>query len=136
MFAKNLRLITVPHTMHEITQTQEQMKWLQLFRGGFPLAPHDVAKKLNIDNYGEIDGSTYWERYVNYKELEIEQASRLAQLAQSLAPPGSEAGGSPSSPGGGQNKTGGRPPSGQKSPKIRQKTGGPLGPRTTVSESG
>lgn len=136
MFAKNLRLISVPHTMHEITQTQEQLKWLQLYRGGFPLAPHDVAKKLNIDNYGEIDGSTYWERYINYKELEIEMASRLAQLAQALAPPGSEMGGAPSAPGGGQSKTGGRPPSGGKSPKIKQKTGGPLGARTTVSESG
>jgi hypothetical protein len=137
MFAKNLRLITVPHTMHDITQTQEQLKWLQLFRGGFPLAPHDVAKKLNIEGYGDIDGDTLFERYVNWKKLELELQQKMAALAQSLAsqlpqPPGGEQVG----PKGGQSKTGGRPPSGGQAPKIKQKTGGASGPRTTVSESG
>ena len=141
MYAKNLRLIVVPHTMHEITQTQEQLKWLQLYRGGFPMAPHDVAQKLNIENYGEIEGDTIWDRYVNYKKLEIEMAAKLQQLMASLAPEVQSAagmgGGAPGTgPHGGQKGTGGRAPSGQHSPKIKQKTGGPLGPRTVVSESG
>ena len=28
---------------------------MTLYRGGFPFAPHDVAKKLNIEGYGEIE---------------------------------------------------------------------------------
>lgn len=137
LFAQNVRVMTVPHTILNITQTTEQLKWMTLYRGGFPLAPHDVAKKLNIEGYGEIEGDTYWERYINYKEQELEQQARLAQLAQSLLPPGAQppAGGG-TGPHGGAKGTGGRPPSGGQSPKVKQKSGGPVGPRTTVSESG
>ncbi len=136
-FAKSVRVLTVPHTLLDITQSTEQLKWITLYRGGFPLAPHDVAKKLNIEGYGDIKGNTYWERYLNYKEIEIEQQAKLAQLAQSLLPPGAQppAGGG-TGPHGGAKGTGGRPPSGGQSPKVKAKSGGPVGPRTVVSESG
>ena len=138
LFCNNVRLTVVPHRLLGITQMEEQLKWTMLFRSGFPMAPHDLAKKLNIDNFGEIEGETIWDRYVNYKEKELEIQAKLAQLAQSLLPPGAEP---PKSPGtgksGGQKTTGGRPPSGGQAPKIKAKSGGPLGaPRTTVSESG
>jgi hypothetical protein len=137
-FAKNLRLVKIPHTLHEITQTQEQMKWMMLYRSGFPVAPHDVAKKLNIDNFGEIEGDTYFDRWLNYKLLELELQARMAALAQSLAPglgagPGSTVG---TGPKGGQKTTGGRAPSGGQAPKLKQKSGGPTGPRIVQSESG
>jgi len=133
--AKNIVLLTVPGTMHDITQTQEQMKFLQLYRGGFPIAPHDVAKKLNIENYGEIDGATYFERWFNWQKIEIRLKAQLARLAQSempAPPPGDETG---TGPKGGQKGTGGRAPTGKQAPKIKQKTGA-AGPRTVVSESG
>ena len=137
LFAQNVRVMTVPHTMLDITQSTEQLKWMTLYRGGFPFAPHDVAKKLNIEGYGEIEGDTYWERYVNYKEKELQTQAKLAQLAQSLLPPGAQPpGGTGAGPHGGAKGTGGRPPSGGQSPKVKQKSGGPVGPRTTVSESG
>jgi hypothetical protein len=135
-FCRSIRHVIVPHTLHEITQTAEQMKWLQLYRGGFPLAPHDVAKKLNIDNYGEIDGATYFDRYFNWQKKEIQLKAALASYAAALMPPSAQPPDQQTGEHGGQKGTGGRPPSGQKAPKVKQKSGGPLGPRTTVSESG
>jgi hypothetical protein len=135
MFADNLTLTVVPHTQHNITQMQEQLKWLQLWRGGAPIAFHDVAKKLNIDNYGSIDGATYWDRWVNEQKIKMEMQMQAAALAKAL---GLDGGDDQHGAGekGGQKGTGGRAPSGQKSPKIKQKTSGPGGPRTVVSESG
>jgi hypothetical protein len=70
-FAKNLRLISVPSTLLKITQMQEQLKYLQLYRGGFPISPHTVAKKLGIENFGEIPGVTEFEKWTNWKQLEL-----------------------------------------------------------------
>lgn len=131
MFAKNLRLITIPHRMHEITAQQEQLKWLQIGRQNYPpVAPHDVAKKLNIENYGEIDGDTVFERAMNWELIKLEMAARAQKLASALMPQGAM------EPGGGSNQPskGGRPPSGKKPPQVKQKSGA-SGPRTTVSES-
>jgi hypothetical protein len=63
-FAKNIRLISVPSTLLRITQMQEQLKWLQLWRGQAPIAFSDVAKKMDIDNYGEVPGATLRERWL------------------------------------------------------------------------
>lgn len=138
MFADTLTLTVVPHTQHAITQTQEQLKWLQLWRGGAPIAFHDVAKKLNIDNYGSIDGATYWERYLNEQKQKIELQAQAALLMQALglgAPAGPPQQQEGTGPGGGQKGTGGRPPSAQKAPHIVQKGANSMNPRTTVSES-
>jgi hypothetical protein len=138
LFAENLRLVTVPHTMHEMTQMQEQLKYLQLFRSGAPIGFVDVAKKLNITNYGEIEGATIRERWINEQKQLLELKAQAAQLAQSLMP--EIGGGGPQEPGtgpkGGQKGSGGRAPSGQKPPKIKSKGQSTGAPRTTVSESG
>ena len=138
LFAENLRLVTVPHTMHEMTQMQEQLKYLQLFRSGAPIGFVDVAKKLNITNYGEIEGATIRERWINEQKQLLELKAQAAQLAQSLMP--EIGGGGPQEPGtgpkGGQKGSGGRAPSGQKAPRIKQKGQSSGNPRTTVSESG
>lgn len=135
MLADNLKLMFVPHTMHDITQMEEQLKYLQLFRGGFPIAPHDVAKKLNIENYGDIDGATAFDRWLNWEKKKLVLSAQAQQLASSLMPQGAgdQQG---TGPKGGQKTTGGRAPSGQQAPKLKQKTGGGSGPRTTISESG
>jgi hypothetical protein len=137
MFAGNLRLMTVPHTLHQLTQMQEQLKYLQLYRGGAPIAFADVAKRLDIDNYGEVEGATGFQRYVNEQKIMIMMKAAAAQLMQTLMPqlPG---GGPQQQPGtgpkGGQKGTGGRAPSGKEPPQLKQK-GGPSGPRTSVVES-
>jgi hypothetical protein len=144
-FAKNLRLISVPSTLLKITQMQEQLKYLQLYRGGFPISPHTVAHKLGIENFGEIPGVTEFEKWTNWKQLELLiQAKTMAMAAQlGMMPPGGAQGapgagaqsGSSQAPPTGTQHAGGRPPSGQKPPHLVEKGKGSMNPRTTISES-
>ncbi len=111
-FARNLRLISVPSTLLKITQAQEQTKFMALYGRGFPISPHTVAKKLGIDNFGEIPGDTEFEKWVNWKKIEIMLLAQSQELAGALG----IGGGSP--PSGGANAqnsagvqhAGGRPP--------------------------
>jgi hypothetical protein len=127
-FAKNIRLVSVPSTLLKVTQMQEQLKWLQLYRGGAPIAFADVAKKMDIENYGDVKGATLRERYINEKEEDLLMQAKVAMLAQQLGLGGPPGGGDKK--GGGKGKQG-RPPSGHAPPKIKQKSDG----RTTVTES-
>lgn len=128
-FAKNLRLISIPSTLLKITQLQEQLKYLQLYRGGFPISPHTVAKKLGIENYGDIPGDTEFEKYVNWEKLKLALIAEAQQLGTELGiqnPADGQGGAHPE----------GRPPSGQTAPRLVQKPGNTDGnPRTTVVES-
>lgn len=127
-FAQNVRLISVPSTLLKITQLQEQLKYLQLYRGGFPISPHTVAKKLGIENFGDIAGDTEFQKWVNWKKTEMLLAAQAKQLAGAL---GLE------DLGGGENKphAGGRPPSGQRGPQVKEKGKSDGNPRTTITES-
>lgn len=131
-FAKNIRLISVPSTLLRITQMQEQLKWLQLWRGQAPIAFSDVAKKMDIENYGEVQGTTLRERWFNEKMEDLKMQAMAAMAAQQLGlaqpqQPGAKGKGKGTSP----HPHPGRPPSGATAPRIRQKAGG----RTTVVES-
>jgi len=136
-FAQNIHLSITPGSLHAVTQTTQKLMMLQLWRAGFPIPPDDVAKALDMNNWGTIDGNSGWEKWQNYKKMEIEFASQIQQLQQSLpgfgppggAPPGGAPGASP-----GKAKPG-RPPSGQKPPQAQTK-GSAEGPRAVVSESG
>lgn len=128
IFASNLRLIQVPSTLLKITQQQEQLKYLQLYRGGFPISPQTVAAKLGIENYGEIDGADEFAKWVNWKKLELLLAAQAQQIAGELGLVGpDELTPAP--------HAGGRPPSGNAPPKIRQKGKNDGNPRTTITES-
>ncbi len=135
-FAKQIRMVSVPSTLLRITQMQEQLKYLQLKRGNAPISWSTVMKKLDVPNYGESAGNTEREKWFN-EEVEAEKLKIVAMaVAQQfmkqlgLQPPGEEGGG-----GKGSAKAGGRPPSGQKGPKIKQKGAKGGEPRTTVTES-
>jgi hypothetical protein len=142
-YVKNLRLTSIPSTLLKITAMQEQLKYLQLYRGGFPISPQTVAAKLDIENYGDIDGVTEFEKWTNWKKQEVMiqvQGQILAAAAMA------QAGIMPPQPGGGgpegkpqqdpnQPHPGGRPPSGKKPPKLEQKGGSTFQPRTTITES-
>ncbi|HTF69168.1 MAG TPA: hypothetical protein VK638_41460 [Edaphobacter sp.] len=133
-FAKNVRLISVPSTLLKVTQMQEQLKWLQLWRGQAPIAFADVAKKMDIDNYGDLPGTTLRERWVAEQMEDLKLKAVAAAEAQQLGlggPPDPAAAGAGGGLPGQAKKTPGRKPSGQAPPKIKQKSDG----RTTVTES-
>lgn len=147
-FAKNIRLISVPSTLLRITQMQEQLKYLQLKRGQAPISWCTTMKKLDIPNYGEVEGSTEREKFFN-EETDMQVAAIVAKvkalmkLKQLGIDPSIlqqlEGGGGGQQGGGGQGggkHAGGRPPTAQKAPKIRAKGGQGGEPRTIVSESG
>jgi len=145
-FARQIRLVSVPSTLLRITQMQEQLKYLQLKRGNAPISWSTVMKKLDVQNYGEVPGNTEHEKWFN-EELETQKwkiiaAAQAAQLMKQLGmepPQGGEGGkggkGGGGGGGGGKGGGGGRPPSGSKSPKLRQKGAQGGNPRTVVSES-
>lgn len=122
-FAKNIRLISVPNTLMKVTQMQEQLKYLQLYQRGAPIAFSDIAKKLDIENYGDVKGTTGRERWFNEQledlKLKAIAAAQAAQLGLG-GPPDDGKKGKP-----------GRKPSGHAPPKLKQKGDG----RTTVTES-
>jgi hypothetical protein len=132
-FARNLRLQVAPGSIHGITQTQQKLLMLQLWRGGFPINPERVAKALGIENWGTLDGNTDLEKWQSFKRIELEFAAALKKEAGGLMPPGQ----APSGPagGGGPQGKGGRPSSGHKPPAAKTKGSGE-GPRTVISESG
>jgi hypothetical protein len=150
-FAQNLRLVSVPSTLVKITQMQEQLKYLQLYRGGFPISPHTVAAKLDIDNFGDIKGTTEFEKWVNWKQMEVAiqvksqlLAAQMMAAAGVMPPQPGEGGGGPqdkpaSAPpqpsGPNQPHPGGRPPSGKKPPHLAEKGANSWEPRVTTEES-
>ncbi len=85
---------------------------MALYGRGFPISPHTVAKKLGIENFGEIPGDTEFEKWVNWKKIEIMLLAQSQELAGALGI------GGPAPPGGGGNAqtqagvqhAGGRPP--------------------------
>jgi hypothetical protein len=144
-FVKKLRLVSVPSTLLKITAMQRQLLLLQLKRGGAPLAWADIMEALDIANWGQAKGNTGKERWFN-EELEMQKLKLLAaaQAAQEmkklgLQPPeegaaGAGKGGGGKGGGGGPHP-GGRPPTGQKGPKLATKGGAGGAPRTLVKES-
>lgn len=133
-FAKNVRLISIPSTLLKVTQMQEQLKYLQLQQKGFPISNHTVAKKLNIENFGEIAGNTEFEKWVNEQKVMLSIKAALAQMAAQLMPqpPEDDKG---KGGGKGSSKAGGRPSSNEKPPKLKQKGKKDGAPRTTITNS-
>ena len=117
-----------------MTQTAQKLMMLQLWRGGFPIAPDTVAKALDLPNFGTIDGNSEIERWTNWKKHEIEIMSQVQQLGGSLQGAAQQAGTQPPPPGPGKAAPG-RPPTGRKPPAAITKSG-PNGPRPVISESG
>ena len=131
-FARNLRLQVAPGSIHGITQTQQKLLMLQLWRGGFPINPERVAKALGIENWGTLDGTTDLEKWQSFKRIELEFQAALKKEAGAIMPAPPQAGPGPS---GGPKGSGGRPPSGNKPPAAKTK-GSAEGPRVVVSQSG
>jgi hypothetical protein len=126
-FARQLRLTPTPGYLHGEPQMAQKLLVVQGWRAGFPLDPARVAKVYGIANWSVTD----FPKWKEFKEAEIEFASRMKKEGEALNP-GGEAGGGGKPPGG--DKKPGRPPSGQKPPAAKTK-GSAEGPRTTITES-
>lgn len=133
-FAKNLKLTITPNSLHAVTQTSQKLLQLQLFRAGFPISPMTVAKALDLENWGTLEGNTQIEQWQDFKKKEIEFQVQAQELAQSLAPQTAQPP-SGQTPAGSPQGTGGRPPSGNQTPQAQVKNGA-NGPRAVISESG
>jgi hypothetical protein len=139
-FCKNLRLVSVPSTLLKITAMQRQLLMLQLKRSGSPISWSTVMKSLDIPNWGESKGNTEKEKWFT-EEVEMEKLKILAMAeAQKfmkelgIQPPEPDQGKGGKGPGG--QHAGGRPSSGAKPPRLKQKGSQGGTPRTVVSESG
>jgi hypothetical protein len=127
-FAKNVRVTSVPSTLVKVTQMQEQLKYLQLKGRDAPISWCTVMQKLDVDNYGEIKGTTEREKYQNEQEEDLLFKAKLAAEMQKLGLGPPQGGGNEK--GGGAGKKG-RPPSGHAAPKIKKRKDG----SSTVTES-
>jgi hypothetical protein len=130
-FVKKLRLISVPSTLLKITQAKEQLKYLQLKRTpDCPISWETVLTKLDVQNPRQ-EMEKYFKEKAEITKANILGAAEAAAEMQKLGLQPPEEGGK----GKGGLHPGGRPPSGQKGPKIAQKGGAGGTPRTTVKES-
>jgi len=144
-FAKKLRLVSVPNTLLRITAMQRQMMMLQLKRSGAPLSWSTVMKTIDIANWGDSPGSTEKEKYFN-EETELQVMAIIAKakafvklkemgIDPSVLEGGQQQQGGKGGKGPAGQHAGGRPPSGQKNPKLASKGGAGGTPRGIVKES-
>jgi hypothetical protein len=128
VFARNLRLISIPSTLLKITAMQEQIKVQAAYTRGFPLPPDYVADKLGFSNWGTIPGDTLMEKWQNWEQIKLMLAAKAQMLAQKLglntAPQQT-----------GKQHGGGRPPSDQKPGRqeMKDKNSGAPRPITRTS---
>lgn len=128
--AQNMNVISVPSALLNVTQMQEQMKWLNFLQRGLPVSFSTAFKKLGVENWGDTQGATEFEKWKNEQYEMIDIKAKAAQLAQF------EMGGvPPNGHGKGQGKGGGRPPTGQQPPKLEKRGTQSGNLRTVVSQS-
>ena len=144
-FVKKLRLISVPSMLLKITAMQEQLKFLQLKRSpDCPISWDTVFKKLDIANPKE-EMQKYFKEQLELTKMKLLAAALAQQEMKKLGlqPPeegggaggGKGGGGKGGGGGGGAPHAGGRPPSGQRGPRLAQKGGAGGEARTVVKDS-
>jgi hypothetical protein len=126
ILAASIRLISVPSTLLKITQRDEQQKLILLKKMGAPIPWSYILPKIGIENFGDVDGNTIFEQWVNEEKLMLAVKAMAAQMAAQLGLGES---------GPGQGKGGGRPNSMQKPPKTAQKGGAGGEPRVVQKTS-
>ena len=127
-FARNLRLMVAPGSIHGIPQTAQRLLLLQGSRAGLPISPRRILSRV----FGIEDWEGNFEEWKDYKRAELEFSAALKKEGSALMPAQGPSG---AGPGGGPAGKGGRPPSGTKPPAARTK-GSAEGPRAVVSQSG
>lgn len=129
-FAKNLRCIITPHSLHYIAQKEMKLNLLALLGKGVPVDPETIAGQFDLPNWGTIDGSTIKEKVFAWAKEQLTEKADIAKLekALGLGPPPEEG-----KPGPAPGK-GGAPAKHKKSGKVAQK-GASGGGRVVVKTS-
>lgn len=128
-FAKNLKTVSVPNNIINVTHMQEQLKWLNFLQRGLPVSYSTAFKKLGVENWGETPGDTEFEKWKHEQFEMLDMKMKAAALAAVEGP------GEHGANGKGQGKGGGRPPTGKQPPKLEQRGNKTGNPRTVVSQS-
>lgn len=133
----------VPNSLHQVTQMTRKLLYLQLMRSGVPIDPWTLAEVFDIPNFGRppSGANTVIERWEAWQKIvaEVQMAIQLQMQQQAVMnSPEGQALGALSSIGQAMGGGGaqGRPPSGQQSPQLEEKSNPDGTPRTTISESG
>lgn len=130
-FARQIRLLPVAGTLLRITQMQEQLKFLTLKRTpDCPISWLTVFKKLDIPN-GEEEIEKYFKEQLQLTKMKLIAAAEAQEEMKKLGlqpPPGAQEQQSGAHPGG-------RPASGGKPPRLKQKGGQGGAPRPVVTSS-
>lgn len=131
-FVKQIRLVSVPSTLLKVTQMQKQLMLLQLKKGGAPISWLTIMKSMDISN-AEGEQEESFKEEEKLAKLKMLAQIDLMQTMKKLGVDPQELNGG----GGGDGKphAGGRPSSGQKPPKVKQKGAKGGDPRSTVTES-
>lgn len=106
-----------PYSLHEMNSITRQMKYLQLYRSGFPISWWTLAKIMDIRDFGPKPRNDQGKEYTSELELWISQKEIESRFAAAQGQPG-------------QHQAG-RKPSGQQPPALTAKAGG----NQTVRES-
>lgn len=126
ILARNLEFYILPNTLHELTQMQMKLGLIQLRKAGLMIDSQTIAEAWQVPNFGTIEGNTVIERFRNEKQMELELAARMQEVAKGLnlgQPPGAAGAG---------KQPEGRPPSGNAPPKLQSKDNGT---RSSITES-
>jgi hypothetical protein len=121
--AEHVTFFITPNTLHQITQMQQKLLYLQLWRGGFPIDPWTLAEIFNIGNFGKVpDGcNSILDRYMAWQKMQLEFKAQLEEEAGAMQG-GLQSNTPGTGPSGGQKGTGGRAPSGQTAPHMSPPT--------------
>ena len=123
--AQNLSIVSVPSSLLNVTQMQEQMKWLNFLQRGMPVSFKTAFEKLGVEDWEDKEFPQYKKEQFELLDFKM----KAAQLA-ALESPGT---GEPDKKG--QGKGGGRPPSGKQPPKLERRGTTDGNQRTVVSQS-
>jgi hypothetical protein len=123
--AQNLGIVSVPSSLLNVTQMQEQMKWLNFLQRGMPVSFKTAFEKLGVENWEDKE-------FPQYKKEQMAMLEFKLKAAQVAALEGPQPGGPD---GKGQGKGGGRPPSGKQPPKLEKRGTTDGNMRTVVSQS-
>lgn len=115
-FATNLQVISVPSQLLNVTQMQDQLKWLNFLQRGFPISFSTAFKKLGVENWGDSPGATEFDKWEWEQFRIIEMKAKAAKVAAVEGLEGDQGGGGKGK-GKGQGKGGGRPPTAKAAPK-------------------
>lgn len=137
-FVKQIRLISVPSTLLKVTQMQQQLFLVQLKKLGAPISWLTIMKAADVPNpEQEIEESG--KETEQLEKMKVLARVDIAMFLKKLGiDPAQLGGGDGGGKGGGDGKphAGGRPSSGQKAPRVKQKGSKGGEPRSVVSESG